>query len=118
MDREIIFYLGILGTLIYMIYIIYMQKISNKRRNNEIAFANSEYEIADENFKLIKEKLLKSVSEIHGHKKAEQIAQGIIWISMPKHLLLVAKGKAYDIKESIYKDIVIEKWYYGEYINR
>ena len=118
MDQEILFYIGLIGTILYIAYCTYMQIISNDKRSTSIEFAKSEYESANENFKLAKAKLLKSVSEVHGNEQANKVAQGIIWMAMPKHLLLVAKGKAYDIKESYYKETKTEKWYYGEYINR
>lgn len=118
MDREVIFYICTFGILAYIGYCLYMQQTKTYERNNAIAFAKSEHRIATENHKLIKHKLFESIIKVHGKEKADLIAQKLIWTGMERHLLLIAKGKAYNIKESIYKDITTEKWYYGEYTNR
>ena len=118
MDKEIIFYMGIFATLSYIAYGLIMQATKTDERNSTIDFAKSEHEIASANYQMAKKNLFDSITKVHGEEKTELVAKGTIWKGMQRHLLLIAKGRANDIQESIHKDIITEKWYYGEYVNR
>lgn len=95
-----------------------MQVSKTNERKLSISDAQSKYDIAENDRKQSRQKLLNSISKAYGSDKADKVAKGTIWMGMPMHLLLVASGKANEVKESFYRSNRIEKWYYGEYVNR
>lgn len=117
-NGELIFYGGLLICSLYLIYIVLMQITKSKSRNLSIKLAQQEYNKAMDNQLSTKYKLIGSIANVYGNDKAEKVKIGTIWMGMPMHLLMVARGKANDIKESIYKGKTTEKWYYGEYQTR
>ncbi|MGA0556038.1 hypothetical protein ACO2Q8_05260 [Larkinella sp. VNQ87] len=69
-----------------------------------------------------KEALKKNVFElmlkVYGAEITNKVSQRTIWVGMPVELLFVAKGRPAEMKENIYKNKVVDKWYYGKYTNR
>jgi hypothetical protein len=116
--REFIFYGGIAFCIVYLIYIIFMQITKSNARKDAINCAEMDYQNAKEEEAATKSQLIKVVTKVYGQEKAELVDKGTIWSGMPMHLLLIARGKANEIKKSVYKDTVTEKWYYGEYQTR
>lgn len=117
-SHELIFFAGLSLCALTLIYLVVMQIIKTKKRTNSIDNAQIDYDDAIRERNLTKKKLMASITKVYGKEKANKVANGIIWIGMPMHLLLVAVGKANDIKESIYREKRVEKWYYGEYQTR
>jgi len=117
-NSELIFYGGILMCSIYLIYIITMQVSKINSRKNAINEAQEEYDLAKNDQVRTKNSLIDSITKIYGKENAEKVNAGTIWTGMPIHLLLVALGKANEIKENTYKGTTSEKWYYGEYQTR
>ncbi|PIQ49052.1 MAG: hypothetical protein COW03_07010 [Cytophagales bacterium CG12_big_fil_rev_8_21_14_0_65_40_12] len=95
-----------------------MQISKSYSRKNAIKLAQQDYELGKSDQVATKRKLIDSIANIYGQEKAQKVNVGTIWIGMPMSLLMVALGKANDIKESVYKGITTEKWYYGEYQTR
>lgn len=117
-NEALIFYGGLFSCSIYLIYIIAMHISKSSGRINAIKIAQKEYNIAMSNQIASKKGLKDSIAKIYGQEIAEKVHAGTFWIGMPMHLLMVALGKANDIKESIYKGKTTEKWYYGKYQTR
>jgi uncharacterized protein YpmB len=117
-NGELIFYGGHLSCSIYLVYIIAMQISKSESRKSATKVAQQEYDLAKSDQIATKNKLIDSIAKIYGREKADKVNVGTIWIGMPMHLLMVALGKANDLKESIYKGTTTEKWYYGEYQTR
>jgi hypothetical protein len=118
MNKEIIFYIGVFLTLAFIGYNFWLQLTKSDERNDEISKAISEYEIAEQDAQTAKSNAIAQIAKAYGQDKAQKVIEGTIWMDMPMHLLLICRGKPNEIKESNYKGTVIEKWYYGEYINR
>lgn len=117
-NGELIFYGGLLTCSAYLIYIIAMQISKSDSRNAAISSAQQDYDNAKNDQRSTQRQLIDSIAKIYGQEKADKVNEGTIWMGMPMHLLMVARGKANDIKESIYKGTTTEKWYYGEYQTR
>lgn len=117
-NGELIFYGGLSICTIYLIYIVVMQMTKSDSRNHAIKLAQQDYDNAKNEKLHTKKKLIDSIAKVYGTEKAEKVNAGTIWMGMQMHLLMVALGKANDIKESIYKGTTTEKWYYGEYQTR
>lgn len=115
---ELVFYGGIGGGLIYLVFMTYRQISKTISRNKTIRTAENELNRAVNNQSLIKKKLIDSISKVYGQEKASRVNKGTIWINMPIHLLKVAMGKGENIKESIYRGVITQKWYYGKYQTR
>lgn len=115
---ELIFYGGIGGGLIYLLFMTYCQISKTTSRNETIRIAENELNQAIDNQSLIKKKLIDSISKVYGKEKADKVRKGIIWTNMPAHLLKVSMGEGHNIKESIYKGTITQKWYYGRYQTR
>ena len=115
---ESIFYSGIIIMAVCIAYSVLMQLSKTSERNQAISSAESHYAAAEDDRKRSRQKLMESISTAYGSEKADKVANGTIWMGMPLHLLLVANGNANEIKESFYRNNRIEKWYYGEYVNR
>lgn len=115
---EFIYYGGLLGGTIYLAFIIYRQISKTITRNKTIRVAENKLNQAIDSQNLIKKKLIDSISKIYGKEKADRVNKGTIWINMPAHLLKVAMGKGENIKESIYRGVITQKWYYGKYQTR
>lgn len=117
-NGELIFYGGLLSCFVYLVYIFAMQISKSASRKNSIKIAQQEYDLAKSDQSATKNKLIDTIAKIYGREKAEKVNVGTVWIGMPTPLLMVALGKANDIKESIYKGTTTEKWYFGEYQTR
>lgn len=117
-NKELIFYGGLLVCIVYLTINTLLQITKSKQRNASIEKAQREYDIALNEQTLTKRKLFDSISNVYGQEKADRVNDGTIWVGMPMYLLMVAVGRAKDIKESITKGKKIEKWYYGEYQTR
>ena len=118
MDREMIFYIGVFLTLAFIGYNFWLQLTKSDERNDAISTAISEYEAAEQNAQTAKSNAIAQIAKAYGQDTAQKVIDGEIWMDMPMHLLLMCRVKPNDIKKSIYKDTVTEKWYYGEYVNR
>lgn len=95
-----------------------MQMSKTSEREKVIQDAERDYNKAFKEYTDTWVSLIELVAKIYGREKADDVSKGTIWMGMPMRLLLIAKGKADYIKESIYKEKITERWYYGERITR
>lgn len=57
--------------------------------------------------------LIETVGRVLGAQEAQCVADKVIWVNMPKSLLLYIKGKPDEIKETVAYGNRSENWYYG-----
>jgi len=136
---ELIFYGGLLICSSYLIYTVVMHISKSGNRNDAIKAAQQKYDNAKKECDNAQQeydnakkecdnakndhintwnKLIDLIANVYGQEKAAKINTGTIWMGMPVYLLMVALGNPNDIKESIYKEKTIRKWYYGGYLTR
>ncbi len=116
--NEIILY-GALGViLIVFVYLIYKQLQSDKQHHDNIIGSETAVRMATAELNAKRNNLFHSMEEVYGKEIADIVDKGNLYVGMPNFLLIVAKGYANNVKESFYKNMRIEKWYYGEYVNR
>ena len=116
--NDIIFYVGISIVLLAFIALIYLQIKSNGEHAGNVTVAETALRNATIDLDQKRRNLFQSITETFGQERANQINNGEIYVGMSSFLVIIAKGYAEDIKESFYKDIRTEKWYYDGYVNR
>jgi hypothetical protein len=114
----LIFYAGLSTVVIALIVLIYLQIKGNREHEDNITSAQTALRIATQDLTVKRNNLFQSITSIYGQEIADTVDKGNIYNGMPNFLLVLAKGYADNVKESFYKDTRIEKWYYGEYVNR
>ncbi|VDH02920.1 hypothetical protein [Bergeyella zoohelcum] len=116
--KELIFYGGLVSCVLYLIYAIYKQATEVLERDDKIMIAEQNLNRAKKELGEAKQRVIGQITQVFGRERADKVDKGIVWVGMPYILLMVAMGKAQDIKESLYKGVLIEKWYYGKYQTR
>lgn len=116
--KELIFYGGLVSGVLYLIYTIYKQATEVLERDDKIMIAEQNLNRAKKELGEAKQQVIEQITQVFGRERADKVDKGIVWVGMPHILLMVAMGKAQDIKESLYKGVLIEKWYYGKYQTR
>ncbi len=116
--NDIIFYVGLSTVLLAFITLIYLQIKSNGEHADNVITAETALRTATLDLDQKRRNLFQSITETFGQERANQINNGEIYVGMSSFLVIIAKGYAEDIKESLYKDIRTEKWYYDGYVNR
>lgn len=104
-----------LAYLAWTVYCQYQQTESHKRRINS---AHTAWQQSEQDSRQKKKELFQEIAGIYGEESAARVDQGKIWMGMPVILLPLAAGKAQDTRESLYRSVKTEKWYYGRYLNR
>ncbi|MCU0422530.1 MAG: hypothetical protein MUC81_06930 [Bacteroidia bacterium] len=98
--------------LLYLIIMYIMQKLHERKSNNRYLTAKKEYEKAREEQKADKEKLINAIGDVYGHVYGQMVKNGSVWEGMPTNLLMIAKGKASSIKQSIDTNAIVQIWQY------
>lgn len=114
----ILLVLTIIGSVAYLSYAYYQQKLADNEREDKIKIAQGSYLKAQIETELTKIDLLQYISEVYGQISAEKVKNRKIWIGMNRDLLVAAWGWAGDIKDTYVRGERIEKWYYKPYYNR
>ncbi len=97
----------------YLIINYTIQLIRYKRLVRNISITKKKYdEIVHEN-KQNKTKLIDAIGDIYGNKYANLISIGDMWEGMPANLLLLSKGRADNIKQTVDTNSVIQYWRYS-----
>lgn len=104
--------------LIYFVYHLSIYILEAKSRNNQIEEKQNSMLKANREFIVIKTDLINEISKQYNLEDAEKVSKGIIWIGMPNTLLLISRGVPEEVKDTYYKENVIEKWYYEGYRTR
>lgn len=101
--------------LVYFLYSIIFHIIKSIKRKHSISTSQKSLLTANSELALIKSEIISEISTIYNAETADNISKNIIWIGMPKKLLLIAKGIPDDIKESYLDDTVVQKYYYEKH---
>lgn len=116
--RELIYYGGLIGGSIYLIYGLYKQFTKNQELIDDINTAERNKDRAYKEFNNAKKEMISTIDKVYGKISAERVDQGTIWIGMPDILLKVARELPEDIREEFYKGTKIHKYYYDSFTNR
>lgn len=107
---------GIIGAcVLYLVAMYILQKVKAGVNSKRVKKAQASYEEARNTLKQQKEKLIDQISFIYGAEQAHYVSMGKLWVGMPQHLLMVARGKANNIKQSVGVDMITQTWYYSEF---
>lgn len=107
---------GIIGAcVLYLIVMYILQKIKAGINSKRIKKAQASYEEARVALNQQKQKLIDQISFIYGAEQAHYVSMGKLWVGMPQHLLMVARGKANNIKQSVGVDMITQTWHYTEH---
>lgn len=91
-----------------------MQKIKAGVNAKKTKKAQAEYKEARAALDKEKENLIEKISFIYGKEQAHYVSMGKLWVGMPQHLLLLAMGKASNIRQSVVgMNMVTQTWYYS-----
>lgn len=106
---------GIIGACVaYLLLMYIMQKIKGAGLEKRVKKARAAYEEAKQIQGKEKDKLIDHISMVYGVEQAHYVSMGKLWAGMPMNLLLVARGKASNIKQSVGVDSVTQTWMYTE----
>lgn len=114
-DINIVVYAVAGACFIYLLLMYIMQKVKSKGFDNRLQSAQREYEEAKKNLSENRHKLIQIIGDIYGHSYGHMVNIGTLWEGMPMHLLLVAKGKANNIKQTVDTNAIMQTWYYTQY---
>lgn len=104
----------IAACLLYLVVMYIMQKVKSGLQRKNLARAKTQYEEARKNLDDEKRKLIDNISLIYGQEQANYVSMGRMWVGMPMPLLMVAKGKANNIRQTVGVDTVTQTWLYTE----
>jgi len=116
--NELILYGGLSLIVLVFIFLVYLQIKGNREHEDNVITAQTTLHLATDDLNIKRRNLFQSITDVYGNETADLVDKGNVYIGMPNFLLIIAKGYADNVKESFYKNIRIEKWYYGEYVNR
>ena len=97
---------------LYLFLMYVLQKSKSRIHEKTIIEAKNAYEIAQAQLKESRNKLFDTISSIYGYEYGYMVRNGEMWIGMPTHLILVAKGKANNIKQTADTNALIQTWIY------
>ena len=103
---------------LYLVLNLILQITKTLSRNQKIKKAKKQMLKAIEDKNIAKENLIQELSNHFDSEISKKVSQGNIWSGMPDFLLIIALGKASEIKESFFHGITTEICYYGRYKTR
>ncbi len=98
---------------LYLVLMYVLQKSKSRKHEKTITEAKTAYETAQTLLIERKNKLLDTISSIYGNEYGYMVRNGEMWIGMPAQLLIVAKGKANNIKQTVDTNAVMQTWIYN-----
>lgn len=96
----------------YLLAMYIMQRVKSKSLEKKTAEAKANYEEAKVALKESKDKLIDTIAKIYGNDYAYMVSTATLWEGMPTQLLLIAKGKANNIKQSADTNSIMQTWSY------
>lgn len=107
---------AIIGACVLFLIVMYIiQQIKNVSHKKRIKRVAAQYDEAKQQLAKEKQRLLDQIALIYGTEQANYIAIGKIWEGMPLPLLMIAKGKASHVKQSVDTNGVSQQWLYSSY---
>lgn len=111
-------YIVVAICMLYLVIMYVVQKIKSGKQSAVVLKAQQECNDAkvalDEN----KKKLLGLIGDVYGHNYAHMVSMGSLWEGMPMNLLMLAKGKANNVKQSADTNAVTQIWTYSLFDER
>jgi len=105
--------LGLLcAGLMYLLILYILQIVKDKGKSKNIAAAKAEYDEVRNDQKKNREKLIDAIGEVYGFNYASMVRSGQLWQGMPVNLLLIAKGKASNIRQTVDTKAISQIWQY------
>lgn len=101
--------------VVYLAAMYVLQRVKAGSHEKKIQKAREEYEQAKQAQQQEKTKLIETISFVYGNEQAHYVSMGKLWVGMPMHLLMIALGKANNIKQSVAVDAITQVWYYSEF---
>ena len=100
--------------LLYLVLMYVLQKSKSRKHEQAITEAKTAYDQAQAKLKESRNKLLDTISSIYGNEYGYMVRNGEMWIGMPTQLLLIAKGKANNIKQTADTNALMQTWIYNK----
>jgi hypothetical protein len=95
-----------------------VQSIKSGKHTSFIKQSQNEYNVAKVALDDNKKKLLGLIGDVYGHNYAHMVSMGSLWEGMPMNLLMLAKGKASNVKQSADTNAVTQIWTYSLFDER
>ena len=111
-DENLILLSLLCAGLIYLTILYYLQNIKDKGKAQSIAAAKAEYDEVRNDQKNNRDKLIEAIGEVYGFNYASMVRTGQLWQGMPVNLLLIAKGKASNIRQTVDTKAISQIWQY------
>jgi hypothetical protein len=96
----------------YLLAMYIMQRVKSKKLDNKTAETKAAYEEAKAQLKESRDKLIDAIARVYGNDYAYMVSTETLWEGMPTQLLLVAKGKANNIKQTADTNAIFQTWSY------
>ncbi len=112
-DINITVYLVSGVCLLYLILMYIIQKVKSGKQSYAVTKAQNEYNEAKSALEENKKKLIGLIGDVYGHSYAHMVSMGSLWQGMPMNLLMLAKGKANNVKQTADTNAVTQIWTYS-----
>lgn len=105
--------IGVLSAgVIYLTIMYILQRLKSAQHQKAIAEAKQAYDNVKNAQREEKEKIIDNIISVYGYESGKKVRNGELWVGMPMHLLLLAKGKANSIKQSVDTNAITQTWVY------
>ncbi|MBP9688582.1 MAG: hypothetical protein KBE91_03160 [Bacteroidia bacterium] len=115
---NIVVYIVAALCLLYLVLVYVLQKIKFSKSNSKIEKAKAEFKEAKELLETNKQKLIGYIGDVYGHNYAHMVSMGILWEGMPLNLLMLAKGRADNVKQTADARAITQTWIYSTFDDR
>lgn len=106
--------IGVLSAgMIYLLVMYILQRLKSAQHQKSIVAAKAAYENVKNAQQEEKERIIESIISVYGYESGKKVRNGELWVGMPMHLLLLAKGKANSIKQSVDTNAITQTWVYN-----
>lgn len=113
-NKEYLLYGVIVLGVAYLLVMYIMQRVKSASHQKAIVKAKTAYDEARNNQKEEREKIVENIIEVYGYESGKKVRNGELWVGMPIHLLLLAKGKANSIRQSVDTNTITQTWIYTQ----
>lgn len=99
--------------LLYLVLMYIIEKVKSGKQSSAVIKAQTEYNEAKAALEENKKKLIGLIGEVYGNSYAHMVSMGSLWQGMPMNLLMLAKGKANNVKQTADTNAVTQIWTYS-----
>ncbi len=116
MDKiNIVVYIVAALCLLYLVLVFVVEKIKFSKSSAKITKAQLEYKEAKDLLEINKQKLIGYIGDVYGHNYAHMVSMGMLWQGMPLNLLMLAKGRADNVKQTADTRAITQTWIYATF---